>query len=205
VPSTINGDLDFEFGVNFANWIMVREILFIGLIVFLSGSRIVAQPLATPASRMAAAGIQLPEPNRPIGNYVTWVRTGDLLFLSGHGSCGAPGPVDRGKLGQDLDIEQGYQAARNVGLCMLATLHDALGDLARVKRVVRVSGMVNATADFTDHPKVMNGFSDLMVEVFGEAGRHVRAAVGMASLPQNMSVEVEMLVELHNDEDAVGR
>jgi hypothetical protein len=117
--------------------IMVSELFFIGLIVFLSGSRIAAQPLATPASRMAAAGIQLPEPNRPIGNYVTWVRTGDLLFLSGHGSCGAPGPVDRGKLGQDLDIGQGYQAARNVGLCMLATLQDALGDLARVKRVVR--------------------------------------------------------------------
>jgi len=145
---------------------------------------------------LRARGITLPAPNRPIANYVTAVRSGDLLFLSGHGYCGSPSPVDTGKVGRDLSVEQGYQAARHVGLCMLATLQDQLGDLSRVKRVVRVSGMVNATDDFTKHPEVMNGFSDLMVEVFGEAGKHVRAAVGMCSLPRNMAVEVEMLVQI---------
>lgn len=179
---------------------MKRLFLFFSLGV-LCAYGLLAQTPASPAERMAAHGIILPPPNRPIANYVTWVRSGDLLFLSGHGSCGAPGPVDTGKLGRDLSVDQGYQAARNVGLCMLATLQDALGDLSGIKRVVRVSGMVNATPDFTDHPKVMNGFSDLMVEVFGEAGRHVRAAVGMSSLPNGMSVEVEMTVELFPDRD----
>jgi len=171
------------------------------ILAFIFHNELVAQGVVSPAARLAASGITLPPPNRPMANYVTWVRSGDLLFLSGHVACGEPGQVDIGKLGQDLDVEQGYQAARNVGLCMLATLQDALGDLSRVRRVVRVSGMVNATPEFRDHPKVMNGFSDLMVEVFGEAGRHVRAAVGMSSLPNNMSVEVEMTVELFPDQD----
>ncbi len=154
-------------------------------------------PAQRSVAELRARGITLPAPNRPIANYVTAVQTGNLLFLSGHGYCGSPSPIDTGKVGRDLSVEQGYQAARNVGLCMLATLQDRLGDLGRVKRVIRVSGMVNATDDFTSHPEVMNGFSDLMVEVFGEAGKHVRAAVGMSSLPRNMAVEVEMLVELY--------
>ena len=104
--------------------------------------------------------------------------------------------MDTGKLGKTLPIEQGYQAARNVGLCRLATITRAVGDLNRVKRVVRVSGMVNSTENFKDQPKVMNGFSDLMVEVFGENGKHVRAAVGMVSLPNGIAVEVEMTIEL---------
>ncbi len=109
---------------------------------------------------------------------------------------GQPSPVDTGKLGKTLTIEQGYQAARNVGLCMLATIKDAVGDLNKVKRIVRVFGMVNCTEAFRDQPKVMNGFSDLMVEVFGESGKHVRSAVGMQSLPNGISVEVEMTIEL---------
>lgn len=140
--------------------------------------------------------ITIPPPNRPIANYVTSVRVGNMLYLSGHGACGSYSPVDTGKLGKTLNVEQGYQAARNVGLCMLATLKAAVGDLNKIKRIVRVMGMVNSTPEFRDHPKVMNGFSDLMVEVFGENGKHVRAAVGMNSLPNGIAVEVEMWVEL---------
>lgn len=140
--------------------------------------------------------ITIPPPNRPIANYVTSVRVGNMLYLSGHGACGSYSPVDTGKLGKTLTVEQGYQAARNVGLCMLATLKAAVGDLNKIKRIVRVMGMVNSTPEFRDHPKVMNGFSDLMVEVFGENGKHVRAAVGMNSLPNGIAVEVEMWVEL---------
>lgn len=149
-----------------------------------------------PEKNLKKAGIVLPSPARPVANYITSVRVGNQLYLSGHGFCGDPQPYDVGKLGKDLTVEQGYQAARNVGLCMLATLNDALGDLSKVKRVVRVLGMVNCTDDFADHPKVMNGFSDLMVEVFGERGKHVRSSVGMSSLPDNIAVEIEMMVEV---------
>jgi enamine deaminase RidA (YjgF/YER057c/UK114 family) len=146
---------------------------------------------------LADKKISLPKASMPIANYVKYVRTGNLLFLAGHGYCGdAPSAVDTGKLGRSLTIEQGYQAARNVGLCMLATLKQAAGDLNNVKRVVRVFGLVNCTENFKDQPKVMNGFSDLMVEVFGENGKHARAAVGAYALPNGISVEVEMVVEL---------
>jgi enamine deaminase RidA (YjgF/YER057c/UK114 family) len=156
-----------------------------------------AQVPADPEKNLSSKNIVLPAPNKPIANYVTSVRSGNLLFLSGHGYCGGvPSAVDTGKLGKTLTIEQGYQAARNVGLCMLATIKSAVGDLNRVKRVVRVFGMVNSTENFKDQPKVMNGFSDLMVEVFGENGKHVRAAVGMVSLPNGIAVEVEMTIEL---------
>lgn len=152
-----------------------------------------------PEKNLTAKNIVLPPPNKPIANYVTSVRVGNLLFLSGHGYCGGiPSTVDTGKLGRDLNVEQGYQAARNVGLCMLATLKAAVVDLNKVKRVVRVFGMVNCTPDFKDQPKVMNGFSDLMVDVFGERGKHVRAAVGMNALPNGIAVEVEMTVELQD-------
>lgn len=145
---------------------------------------------------LASKSITLPAPKAPVANYITSVQVGKMLYLSGHGSCGAPTSVDTGKLGKTLTIEQGYQAARNVGLCMLATIKNAIGDLNKVKRIVRVFGMVNCTEDFKDQPKVMNGFSDLMVDVFGENGKHVRSAVGMMSLPTGISVEVEMTVEL---------
>ena len=150
----------------------------------------------TPEERLTSLGITLPTPSAPIANYVKYVQTGNLLFLSGHGPC------DRdhlGKVGDELSIEEGYASARNTGICLLATLKSAVGDLSRVKRIVRVFGMVNATADFTDHPKVINGCSDLMTEVFGENGKHVRAAVGMASLPGDIPVEIEMIVELYEE------
>ncbi|MFO7259257.1 MAG: RidA family protein [Bacteroidota bacterium] len=157
---------------------------------------IMALAQVQPEDNLKNKGIVLPPPAKPVANYVTSVRVGNQLYLSGHGFCGEAQPFDVGKVGKDLTVEQGYQAARNVGLCMLATLKDALGDLNKVKRVVRVLGMVNCTDDFMDHPKVMNGFSDLMVEVFGEKGKHVRSSVGMSSLPGNIAVEIEMMVEL---------
>ena len=150
----------------------------------------------TPEARLAAAGYELPPPPHPVANYVTSVRTGNLLFLSGHGEC--EGPETRGILGDDLSLEQGVRSAEKVGLCMLATIKAAVGELSRVKRFVRILGMVKSTPDFKDHPKVMNGFSDLMVVAFGEGGRGARSAVGVASLPSGIVVEVEATVELHD-------
>lgn len=157
-----------------------------------------AQSDMHPEYKLARAGYTLPEAKKPIANFVTSVRDGNKLYLSGHGYCGEATAVDKGKLGKELTVEQGYQAARNVGLCMLATIKDAFGDLSKVKRIIRVFGMVNCTEDFVQQPQVMNGFSDLMVNVFGEKGKHVRSAVGMSSLPGGMSVEVEMMLELED-------
>jgi len=151
----------------------------------------------TPEERLAAAGFSLPEPPRPVATYVTWRRTGNLLFLSGHGECGDE--FTTGKLGADLTLEQGRRSAELTGLCMLATIKSAIGELSRVRQVVQILGMVNASDDFTDHPKVINGFSDLFVTAFGEAGKGARAAVGMASLPSNIAVEISATVELHPD------
>ncbi len=151
----------------------------------------------TPEQRLAAAGYTLPEPPKPVATYVTFVRTGNLLFLSGHGECGHP--FTTGKVGGDLTVEQGARSAEKVGLCMLATIKSAIGDLSKVKRFVRILGMVQATEDFKDHPRVVNGFSNLMVVAFGEAGKGARAAVGMQSLPSNIAVEIEAVVELHDD------
>lgn len=148
----------------------------------------------TPEQRLAAAGYTLPEPPNPVATYVTSRQVGNLLFLSGHGECGAD--YTRGKLGRDLTVEQGRHSAELTGLCMLATIKAAVGELSRVKQFVRILGMVNASEDFTDHPKVINGFSDLMVVAFGESGKAARAAVGMASLPSNIAVEIEAIVEL---------
>jgi enamine deaminase RidA (YjgF/YER057c/UK114 family) len=142
--------------------------------------------------------ITLPTPPRPMANYVGAVRTGNLLYLAGHGPMRADGkPSFTGKVGRELSVEQGYQAAREVGLALLATTRVALGSLDKVKRVVKVLGMVNSADGFGDQPKVMNGFSDLMVEVFGESiGKHARSAVGMAGLPVNIPVEIEMILEV---------
>ena len=138
--------------------------------------------------------ITLPPPVTPVANYVPAVRVGNLLFLSGSGPDQA---TPRGKVGKDLTLEQGYQAARSVGLNLLATARANLGSLDKVKRIVKVLGMVNSAPGFTDQPKVINGFSDLMVEVFGEAiGKHARSAVGMAELPFNIPVEIEMILEV---------
>jgi enamine deaminase RidA (YjgF/YER057c/UK114 family) len=146
---------------------------------------------------LKAKGITLPPPSMPLANYVGAVRTGNLLYLSGHGPMRGGKPLATGKVGRDLTVEQGYQAAREVGLCLLATARAALGDLDRVRRIVKVLGMVNCADDFGDQPKVVNGFSDLMVEVFGEAiGKHARSAVGMAGLPMGIPVEIEMILEV---------
>jgi len=147
-------------------------------------------------ARLREKNIVLPPVPPPVANYVNAVRVGNLLFMAGNTS-GGPEWALRGKVGRDLTVEQGYQAARQAGLIMLAKIRAELGDLDRVKRLVKVLGMVNAADGFADTPKVINGFSDLMVEVFGEAiGKHARSAVGMAALPGNMPVEVEMILEV---------
>ena len=146
--------------------------------------------------KLAGMGIVLPAPGKPLANYVPTVRTGNLIFLAGHGPALPWGPTATGKVGKDLTVKQGYDAARNVGINLLASLKAEIGDLNKVKRIVRVFGMVNAVDTLTQHPEVINGASDLLVAVFGERGKHARAAVGMGSLPRNLSVEIEMIVEV---------
>jgi len=149
-------------------------------------------------ARLKELNITLPPPATPVANYVGAVRVGNLLFVSGHGPIRSDGkPMARGKVGRELSVEQGYQVAREVGLSLLATTRAQLGSLDKVKRVVKVLGMVNSAEDFGDLPKVINGFSDLMVQVFGEAtGKHARSAVGMAGLPMGIPVEIEMVLEI---------
>lgn len=150
-----------------------------------------------PEQKLKELGITVPEMTRPVANYVKYVRTGNLVFLSGHGPRNTRGEDITGKLGEDMTIEQGYEAAKACGIQLLSTLKDACGgDLKRVRRIVKVLGMVNCTPGFTQQPKVMNGFSDLMVAVFGEKGKHARSAVGMNALPNNIGVEIEMVVEI---------
>ncbi|HEV8309012.1 MAG TPA: RidA family protein [Methylomirabilota bacterium] len=147
-------------------------------------------------ARLKELGIDLPPVSAPMANYVRSVRVGNLLFLAGHGPQKDGKMAFVGKLGRDLTVEQGAQAARLVGLNLLASTREALGSLDRVRRIVKVLGMVNSADGFGDQPKVMNGFSDFMVEVFGAAGRHARSAVGMAELPVGIAVEIEMIVEV---------
>lgn len=153
-------------------------------------------PNYDPEAKLSALGIALSTPSAPVANYVNAVRTGNLIFLSGKGPLQANGENITGKVGDDLTIEQGYEAARVTAINQLSALKAELGNLNKVKRIVKVLGMVNATPDFPDHPKVINGFSDTMVAVFGERGKHARAAVGMGSLPGNIAVEIEMIVEV---------
>jgi enamine deaminase RidA (YjgF/YER057c/UK114 family) len=156
---------------------------------------LLAMPAAaqTPEERLASAGLILPPANAPIGLYVPAARSGRLLFLAGHTEC----PIKAtGKLGATMDVAAGKANAAGVALCMLATLRAELGALSRVKRVVRVMGLVNSTPDFTDHPAVMNGFSEVMVTAFGDAGKAPRTAAGAASLPRGIPVEVEAVVEI---------
>ena len=142
-------------------------------------------------------GIDLGTVSSPVANYVNAVRTGNLLYLAGKGPRpDASGHRPVGKVGRDFTAEQAYQHARTVGLDLLAVMRAELGSLDRVKRVVKVLGMVNAVPEFTDHPKVINGCSDLFVEVLGDAGKHARSAVGMGSLPMGIPVEIEVIVEV---------
>ena len=149
---------------------------------------------ATPEERLAAAGLSLPAVQPPVATFANTVRSGSLLFVAGHAHCEAD--VVKGKLGREFTIEQGQAYARRVGLCLLASIKADVGELSRVKRFVRIMGMVNATPEFTEHPKVMNGFSDLMVLAFGKDGLAARSSMGMSSLPFDAPVEVEAIVEL---------
>ncbi len=145
--------------------------------------------------RLKDLKITLPKVGNPMGSYVHAKRVGNLLYLSGKGPHGSDGGMPKGKLGAGMSIEEGYRHARQVGLVLISAMRDALGgDLDRVDDIVKVLGMVNAAPDFEDHPKVVNGCSDLFVEVFGERGRHARSAVGMSSLPGGIPVEIEVIV-----------
>lgn len=150
----------------------------------------------TPEERLAALGIELPTPPPPVANYVKAVRTGNLVFLAGHGPLKPDGTYVTGRLGDDLSLEEGYEAARLTAIALLASLKAEIGELSRVKRIVKVHGMVNSDPAFTDQPKVINGCSDLLVSIFGDQGKHARAAVGMVSLPMGIAVEIEMVVEV---------
>ena len=147
--------------------------------------------------RIKQMGITLPDTPPPVANYVPFVKTGNLIYLSGLGPAAGPdGTTPKGKLGQDMSVEEGYEAAKLVGINILARMKGALGDLDKVNRVVKVLTMVNSTPDFGQQPAVANGCSDLMVEVFGDRGRHARSAVGMAGLPNGIPVEIEVIVEV---------
>jgi enamine deaminase RidA (YjgF/YER057c/UK114 family) len=150
----------------------------------------------TPEAKLSAMGLTLPEVPRPIANYVSFKRNVDTLYLSGQGPRRNDGTLMTGKVGRDVTIEEAYEHAKLVGLGLLAAAKVAAGDLAKVE-VLKVLGMVNAVPEFTDHPRVINGCSDLFVAVLGERGRHARSAVGMSSLPNNISVEVEAVLRIH--------
>ena len=154
-------------------------------------------PDTTPYRRLAELGLTLPELPRPIGNFATHVQEGGLIYLSGQGPTHEDGRLHTGKVGRDVSVAEAYEHARLTGLNLLAVLHGALGDLGRVRRIVKLLGMVNAAPDFSDQPKVINGCSDLFVAVLGDNGRHARSAVGMGSLPNRMTVEIEVIVKVH--------
>jgi len=149
-------------------------------------------------ARLKEMGIELPPAVTPVANYVPAVKSGHLVFLSGHGPFDEGGSLITGKVGGDLAVEQGYQAARRVAIGLLGSLKTAIGDLDKVKRVVKLLGMVNCGPEFTDQPKVINGASDFLVEVFEDKGKHARSAVGMNALPMNIAVEIEMIVEVED-------
>ncbi|MGQ4807498.1 hypothetical protein NKDENANG_00850 [Candidatus Entotheonellaceae bacterium PAL068K] len=146
--------------------------------------------------KLAQMGLALPSPGPPAGNYVGAVQVGNLLFVSGHGPRREGQPSMSGKVGRELTTEQAYEAAQAVMLNCLASVQREIGDLDLVKRVVKLLGMVNCTEDFTQQPSVIDGASDLLIELYGEAGRHARSAVGMQQLPMNIPVEIEMILEV---------
>ena len=146
--------------------------------------------------KLADLGLALPPVGPPAGNYLPAARTGNLVFLAGHGPVRADGSFITGRLGDGLSVEQGYEAARATGLALLGSLKSEIGDLDRIRRIVKVFGMVRCTPDFGEQPAVINGASDLFVELFGDAGRHARSAVGMTALPMGIAVEIEMVVEV---------
>ena len=174
---------------------MKKLITFILLTLFIAPIVGTAQN-KDPETQLKELGIQLIKPAAPVANFLKAVRVGNMVYLSGHGPDRPEGGQITGKVGSDLSIDQAKEAARVTGISLLSTLKAAIGDLNKVKRIVKVFGMVNAVPIFEQHPQVINGFSDLMVQVFGENGKHARSAVGMSSLPFNIAVEIEMIVEL---------
>ncbi len=164
-----------------------------GLLLTLGGHITSAQTIEQTLTKM---GITLTVPAKPLGNYVKAVRTGNLVFLAGHLPTRPGGTPIAGKLGKDLTVEQGYDAARQATISLLSTLKGELGDLSRVRRIVKVTGFVNAAPDFLDQPGVINGCSDLLVALFGERGKHARSVVGVAALPLNCAVEIELVAEV---------
>jgi len=156
--------------------------------VFLSGQ--------TPEERLTNLGLTLPAASPPAANYVNAVRTGNLLYLAGKGPSTPDGKWITGKLGLEVTVQEGYDAAKSVALAHIAVLKNELGDLSKVKRIVKVNGFINSTPDFIEQSKVMNGYSDMMIAVFGDKGKHARSSIGVCSLPQNIAVEVEIVVEV---------
>ena len=152
----------------------------------------------SPEQKLAQLKIALPAVPEAIGKYVDFTRVGNLVYLSGKGPRQANGEYIKGKLGSDLTVEQGYAAARLTAVNQLAVLKKAIGDLKKIKRIVKVNGYVNSAGTFYDQPKVVDGFSDLLIEIFGDAGKHARTSVGTAALPMNMAIEVEMIVEIES-------
>lgn len=165
------------------------------LLLFVGALQCAAQ---TPEEKLSQLNIKLPTLSSPIASYVHVVRSGNLLFLAGKGPQQPGGDYIKGRLGTDLSAEQGYEAAKLTGIIQLAVIKEAVGSLSKVKRIVKVNGFVNSAPDFYDHPKVINGFSDLMIAVFGEKGKHARTSLGVAALPMNMAVEIEMIVEVED-------
>lgn len=172
---------------------MKTSLLWIVLLVMFVAGTAQAQTVEQTLTKM---GITLMPPTKPVANYVKAIQTGNLVFLAGHIATRADGTTIAGKLGQGLTIEQGYEAARQATISLLSTMKAELGNLDRVKRIVKVTGFVNSAPDFTDQPKVINGCSDLLVAVFGEKGKHARSALGLAALPFNSAVEIELVLEV---------
>jgi enamine deaminase RidA (YjgF/YER057c/UK114 family) len=150
----------------------------------------------TPEQKLTELGLTLPQPSAPVANYVPYRWAGNLLYISGQGPKQPDGTYRAGRLGKNASVEDGYAEARLTGLLLLAVARSAIGDLSRIESVVKLLGMVNAEPEFADHPKVINGCSDLLVEVLGDAGRHARSAVGMGSLPNGMMVEIEAILQI---------
>jgi enamine deaminase RidA (YjgF/YER057c/UK114 family) len=187
------------FPLSFVSFGAVRSTLFLALVLITAPAGLRAQAASSydPEARLAEMGIDLPVPaEMRTRSFDRVVQTGNLVFTSGHGACGEWEGTGRGKVPSEVTAEEAQATARQVGICLLASLKAHLGDLSRVRRIVKVLGMVNSEPDFTGQSQVMNGFSFLMQEVFGAAGHHARSAVGMAALPVNLTVEIEMVVEV---------
>ena len=174
----------------------MKHILLALLILFIPN--LLQAQSQSPEQKLEELGIVLPEVTEPIANYVNVVRSGNLLFLAGKGSRNPDGTLITGKVGKDLTTKEGYEAAKSIAIQHIAVIKKEIGDLSKVKRVVKVLGMVNATPNFIGHSQVMNGYSDFMFKIFGEKGKHARSSVGMGSLPINLAVEIEVIVEVED-------